>query len=102
MKIKWTKPAVDDLESIKEFISRDSEIFANQFVERIFDSVEKLIDFPKIGRMVPEYQEQKVREIIFQNYRVIYFLSSDLIYVLNIIHGARDIKTFGQNEWEII
>ena len=102
MNIKWSEPSIEDLEGIKDFIGRDSEFFANQFVSRIFESVEKLLVFPNMGRVVPEFEDEKIRELIFQNYRIIYYLEEEIIYILNIIHGARDVKKHGENEWEII
>ena len=32
MKIQWTVPAVDDLESIRSYIAHDSDFYAAQFV----------------------------------------------------------------------
>jgi len=45
----WTPQALEDLEAIAEFISRDSRKFASIFVENIFNIVEKLIFFPESG-----------------------------------------------------
>ncbi len=49
MKIQWTSPAVSDLESIREYISKDSVFYANRFIDKIFDSVEILAEQPEIG-----------------------------------------------------
>lgn len=35
MKIVWTEPAVDDLAAIRDYIARDSEQYAGQFIARI-------------------------------------------------------------------
>jgi plasmid stabilization system protein ParE len=53
MNIRWSEPAVLDLESIKNYIARDSEYYANEFVARIIGAVEKLFILPSIGRKVP-------------------------------------------------
>lgn len=42
MRIRWTEPAVIDLENIREYISRDSEYYGLIVIEGIFDAVEKL------------------------------------------------------------
>jgi toxin ParE1/3/4 len=65
MKFIWSEPAVIDLENIKDYISRDSEYYALDLVESIFRSVEKLAAYPNIGRMVPEYQDKAIREILY-------------------------------------
>jgi plasmid stabilization system protein ParE len=43
------------------------------------------------GRIVAEYQDPAVRELIVRRYRLIYRVRLDL--VLRIIHGARQLPT---------
>jgi plasmid stabilization system protein ParE len=54
MKIVWTEPAVADLESIRDYIARDSGFYALQFAGRLVEAVETLESFPERGRKVPE------------------------------------------------
>jgi len=42
MKILWTLPSLEDVESIREYIARDSEVYATAFVEKIVLAVERL------------------------------------------------------------
>ncbi len=70
MKVLWSAPAVEDLESIGDYIARDSEYYANSFVEKIIYAVEKLDNFPMLGRVIPEVNHPKLRELIFQNFRI--------------------------------
>ena len=72
MKIEWTEPAISDLDSIRDYIARDSEYYADIFIEKIITAVENLEEFPEIGRIVPEAEERNIREILFHNYRIIY------------------------------
>lgn len=102
MKVKWSLPAVDDLESIYEYIGRDSELYATSFVEKIFYSVEKLKDFPEIGRIIPETNDPNMRELIFQNYRIMYRIFQDTIQIIAVIRGSRDITKWPLKPWEII
>ncbi len=90
-KLIWTEPAVNDLQAIFDFISKDSEYYACVFIGEIIGSVEKLTDFPEIGRIVPEYQQNDIREIIVENYRVIYQLEQNRILILTVAHGRRDL-----------
>lgn len=100
MRIEWSEPAVLDLEGIKEFIERDSEYYAIEFTGRIIEMVEKLSGFPNLGRKVPEVEDEKIREIVFRNYRLIYKLSDESILVLAIIHAARDLNNMKLQPWE--
>jgi len=90
-KLIWTEPAVDDLQGIFDFISKDSEYYARIFISKLMDTTEKLIQLPEIGRMVPEYNRKDIRELIFQNYRIIYKLEENRILILTVIHGKRDL-----------
>ena len=72
MKLQWTLPAVEDLENIRNYIARDSELYAAGFVEKIIAAVDKLELFPEIGREVRETDDPEVRELLFQNYRIVY------------------------------
>jgi addiction module RelE/StbE family toxin len=93
MRIDWTEPALKDIEDINDFVSRDSEYYARKLIGNIFDSVEKLADFPRIGHKVFEIEEDEVREIFCHPYRIFYRVEKDCILILSIIHGAREIKT---------
>ena len=90
-KLIWTEPALNDLQAIYDYISKDSEYYASIFIGEIIESAEKLTDFPEIGRIVPEYQQEDIREILVQSYRVIYQLEQNRILILTVIHGRRDL-----------
>jgi plasmid stabilization system protein ParE len=92
MKLVWTEPAVIDLESIRDYISKDSEYYASLFIERIIIAVEKIALFPQLGREVPEYKTNNIREVLFYNYRLIYEIKDNEIFILTIVHGARDLS----------
>jgi toxin ParE1/3/4 len=71
MKLIWTDPSIEDLRSIQHYIARDSDYYAADFVEQVILSVERLLRFPRLGRAVPEAQDENIRELVYQNYRVI-------------------------------
>ncbi|MBA7530389.1 hypothetical protein ES705_22595 [subsurface metagenome] len=102
MKLEWTKPALLDLESIQDYIKKDSEYYANHFVERIIEAVESLEKFPEMGRKVPEAEEENIRELLFHNYRIIYRVGTDSILILTVIHSARDLSRKRRKPWDVI
>jgi len=59
MKIKWTDPAIESLRNLHGYIAKDSEIYARSFIQRIVLAVEKLTDFPRLGRVVPELMRRR-------------------------------------------
>jgi addiction module RelE/StbE family toxin len=87
--VKWTPQAADDLETIAEFISRDSPHYAGLLVANVLQTVDPLIDFPQSGRIVPEIGDASLREVILGNYRIIYHLRSEAAEILTVHHGAR-------------
>jgi toxin ParE1/3/4 len=101
MKIVWTEPAVEDLRELQAYIARDSEMYASGFVERIVLAADLLIDHPKLGRVVPETNDENLRELIYQRYRIIYRIRNDCIEMLSVIHGARDLEHLKPAPWEI-
>ena len=103
MKLEWTEPALFDIESIRDYIKRDSEYYASQFVERILEVTENLVKFPELGRHVPESEDSNIREILLQNYRIIYRANPEHILILAVIHGARDLSQSNNSKpWDII
>ncbi len=101
MKILWTEPAIEDLRNLHGYIARDSEVYANSFVQRIILAVDRLPDFPRLGRMVPEADEEMIRELLYQNYRIIYRIHGDFIEILTVIHGRRDLGSFKPAPWDV-
>ncbi|MCK4448034.1 MAG: type II toxin-antitoxin system RelE/ParE family toxin [Candidatus Marinimicrobia bacterium] len=101
MKIEWTEPALSDLESIRDYIGKDSEYYASRFIGRIIEAVERLEQFPEMGRRVPEAEEDNIREILFQNYRIMYRAEPQRILVLVVIHAARDLSLKEPKPWDV-
>jgi addiction module RelE/StbE family toxin len=93
VKVTWTRLAEKDLDEIEVYISQDSPYYARRTVEKILSRVEMLRDFPLIGRIVPEFNNQNIRELIEGNYRIVYFLISKTeIIITRVHHGARLLK----------
>jgi toxin ParE1/3/4 len=72
MKLVWTDPSVEDLRSIRDYIARDSEYYAAAVIEQLILAAERLVDFPRLGRAVPEAQDENIRELLRESYRIIY------------------------------
>lgn len=91
MKVEWTKTAIADLASIYETIEADSPRYAISVVDRITRRTKQISDFPMSGQMVPEYQNEEIREIIQYSYRILYSIEDSTIFILSLIHGARPL-----------
>jgi toxin ParE1/3/4 len=91
-KIIWSPNSINNLEDIAEFISKNSPLYAPVFVQKIVQSVERLIDFLLSGRVVPEFANDKIREVIFHNYRIVYRMNKNLIEIVLVTHASKLIQ----------
>ena len=92
VKVIWTEFAIEDLRLIHEYISKDSERYADRFIEKLIERVDQIENFPNSGRVVPEFNLQTIRELIEGNYRIIYKTSAGQIAIVRIHHAARQLK----------
>ena len=89
--VVWSLTATGDLESIVEHIFRDSEFYAATVARELVARARSLATLSERGRVVPEYEDPTVREIVVRRHRLIYRVGSDRVEVLRIIHGARQM-----------
>lgn len=94
VRLNWTIQAVNDLKDIAEYISKDSERYANLIVGRIRAKAKLLKFQPDSGRMVAEFDRKEIKELLDGNYRIIYQkVNESQIDVLTINHSARRLKS---------
>jgi len=88
--VRWTDQSLEDIENIAEFIAKDSQKYARIQVQRFFERTEILLTHPKSGRVVPEINDEAIRELIQGNYRIIYrIVSRNHIDIITIHHSRR-------------
>jgi plasmid stabilization system protein ParE len=90
VKIVFSASARLDLKEIIDYIKRDSEYYATLEKVRIIAAIDKIPLQIFAGRIAPELDNPKIREVIFRNYRIIYDVVSDKqINILSIHHHSR-------------
>ena len=90
MKLVWTDPSIEDLRSIRDYIARDSEYYAIDLIEQLILAAERLVEFPRLGRAVPEAHDANIRELFCENYRIIYRIARERVEILTVVHGSRE------------
>lgn len=92
MEVIWTNQAIRKVNEIGNQIARDNYSAADKWVREIFSKTDQLIDHPRSGRMVPEYNEPDLREIITGNYRIIYRIRDhqNRVYIQTVRHVRQD------------
>ncbi len=93
VEIKFTDRALKDISETAEYISLNSHQFARKFTSSIIEKVQMLQSFPKIGRVVDEFGIEEIREIFYQQYRIVYhIISDDEIHILTVQHSSRNLR----------
>ncbi len=88
-KVKWSPEAIEDVESIAEYIARDSQFYARATVTKIIDFSRSVGKFSQMGRIVPEFNDSKIRERLVYSYRLVYKIERAHILIVAVIHGKQ-------------
>ena len=89
--VRITKSARDDIEETWQYIALDNIKIATEFIDKVEKVIFSLESFPKQNPLIPEYEILKIdyRQLVYKNYRIIYKISENVVYVLRILHGYR-------------
>jgi addiction module RelE/StbE family toxin len=86
----WTIKAVEQVEQIGSFIEKDSPFQARRVVQLIMKETRKLKAHTRIGKMIPEVQEDRYRELRVFSYRVLYkIIDENRIAIVGVVHGRQ-------------
>jgi len=97
-KVTWTEIAWSDLEAAADYIAEDSPHYAAAFVREVRDAARSLAHLAERGRVVPEFSDPSIRELLVRSYRLIYRVAEEAVYVIGFIHGARDLEALWERE----
>jgi len=85
--------AFSDLGAIKDYYSEQGvPHVAHDIISSIFEHIQSLTDHPSIGRLVPEFDDETIREIIHPPYRIVYLLDVKVIQIIRIWRSERLLK----------
>jgi plasmid stabilization system protein ParE len=92
VEIIWTNQALYKLNKFVDYIARDDVVTAETWALKLIEKTDLLNKQPESGRMVPEYNEPNLRELIIGNYRVIYRIRREeaTIYIQTIWHVRQE------------
>jgi plasmid stabilization system protein ParE len=90
------------LHGVVQFIALDSPTYAAATAGRILAAVERLRQHPRMGRIVPEYEDANLRELIVGNYRVVYKIRGTRVGIVAIVHGSRELlRRSPRRQWDL-
>jgi len=92
MSFRLLPPALDDLDELEEWIE---EHFGPDFVTKthngLIDDFQRLVKFPRLGRLRPDITEESLRFFRSGHYYIVYRPGSPLL-IHRIVHTARDLR----------
>lgn len=90
-KVGWTQAAQANVREIRRYIAHDSPAAAATVVRRLRAEAARLARYPESGRIVIEYADPAIREVIVSPYRLIYQYrpERDEVQIIAVMHGSR-------------
>ncbi len=93
MRVNWSDKAKTRLKEIQRYIAKDAPKNADALVDRVLKRSAGLGEQPHIGRRVPEYEQENLREVLERPYRIIYQVGEDRIDILTVKHYRQRLPT---------
>lgn len=90
MNLRWTAEAVDDLARLYDFVAVHNPEAALRVVTLLRNSVRQLHAHPRLGPLLPGFEEREVRRLIVGEYEVRYELAKDAVRILRFFHTRED------------
>lgn len=89
--LEFTEIAEQNLLDIREYIALDSERNADLFLGELNNKIHSILDIPYSG--VAKDEVRKGARCIFHGrYNIYYEIQDDVVLILSILHGSREIK----------
>lgn len=92
--VVWTEPALQDLNEIAEYIALDKVSAANKLVQKVFSSTDRLDQFPKSGRKLPELDNSRYLELVVNPCRIFYRIEKNKVYILYVMRSERKLRNY--------
>ncbi len=88
----WSEPALQDLDAIADYIALDKPEAARNFVARVFEKVDALRRFPRLGSCPPELPGMPYRQLVIPPCRVFYRTEQKKVLVLHVMRGEQLLR----------
>jgi toxin ParE1/3/4 len=89
--------AILDLDYLVRYIAQDNPAAASRMGYALIERTKTLAAWPELGRIVPEFSDSLLRELVLKPYRIVYRIepASHVIGVARFWHGARGFPKLG-------
>ena len=89
VKLFYTKPGLEDLKNIHDYIATDSSKAAKRFTSALKEKIKILKNYPELGRSIYPDKFDNLRQVLYKSYRIIYQLKDETILIITIHHQSR-------------
>lgn len=96
MRVRWTRPALKDLDEIENYIALDDVGRAVDFVEKLIDLGETLEFDWERGTRAKWTKDKSIRELYYHNYTLIYEVLENEIQIHEVHNSAKMIRHFNR------
>lgn len=90
MELKWTSKALSDLARLYEFLDPVNRQAAARTVQSLTAAPARLLEHPRIGEKLEEFDVREVRRILVGHYEMRYEIQESTLYVLRLWHTRED------------
>jgi plasmid stabilization system protein ParE len=81
--------AAQDLRDIRAYLAASSPERAERVVGAIIERIEQIPEFPRAGVVAVDYAPARVRQLLVNDYRILYVVGAETVTVIAVIHVAR-------------
>lgn len=90
----WTEPALLDLNEVAEYIALDDPAAASNYVQEVFNRVERLELYPNSGKRPAELPRTPYREVVVPPCRIFYRTEKDQVLILHVMRSERLLRAY--------
>ncbi|SDI51821.1 Plasmid stabilization system protein ParE [Pseudomonas flavescens] len=90
MNLKWTSKALSDIARLYEFLAAVNQPAAARAIQKLAAAPTALLENPRIGERLEEFQPRDVRRIQIGKYEIRYEITGSTIYLLRLWHTREE------------
>lgn len=91
--VRFSQSALTDLEAIRVwYADQGAPDVGERFVVEIFERIEALRDHPEMGRVVPEFDQPFLRELIHPPFRIVYRRDAKQVRIVRVWRSEQQLE----------
>ncbi|MGA8261644.1 MAG: type II toxin-antitoxin system RelE/ParE family toxin [Arenicellales bacterium] len=99
MLVRFTESTIRDLEAVRAwYVEQGVADAGTRLVGEIFRRVEVLVENPDIGRVVPEFDQNFLRELIHPPFRIVYRRDAHKVRIVRVWRSERLLQLPGDDD----